>query len=466
MKIRTFKPMIFFFENNEHITQGHTSAISLLIADNRDKRRKLFFLHHIIPLEVPFDRDYRMSFRCFFTRHAASTWMKSSTTTSVAGMTTLLASSVVGAALANSGSSINTENDENPNATLGFPNILTNKLLHQHHGNQNITLAEKVHRNDFRSWVTRKDRAPKPMGEVDDHKDTELFENQCLKRQMHKPAVPYPAWDYNWDGKMTPGTTLEAFRKGAQSIKAEDSGEQDPSKKRRRKKSRHIILIRHGQYEDHEEEEGRVLTPLGRYQARATGKRLAQIAQGAKHFYPDSFNGPCHVKAIHVSELVRARETAELIAEQLQYYTPKNTKLLQPPDPLLNETLPAPMVPIRPDIPGAAEEIDANQERVEEAFRKYFFRDDGIVTDLDDETSNDELDEFEIIVGHGNMIRWFLCRALQLPPEAWLRFSTFNCSITYLVIRPEGLVVARSVGDTGHLNYDQISFSGYHGLKW
>jgi serine/threonine-protein phosphatase PGAM5 len=103
---------------------------------------------------------------------------------------------------------------------------------------------------------------------------------------------------------------------------------------------------------------------------------------------------------------------------------------------------------------------------VEEAFRKYFFRDDGIVTDLDDETSNDELDEFEIIVGHGNMIRWFLCRALQLPPEAWLRFSTFNCSITYLVIRPEGLVVARSVGDTGHLNYDQISFSGYHGLKW
>jgi serine/threonine-protein phosphatase PGAM5 len=306
--------------------------------------------------------------------------------------------------------------------------------------------------------------------------DDELFEGQCLKRQMHKPALPYPAWDYNWDGRMTPGTTLEAFRNGTQTIASlepdQESSEEGnnldskPKRGRRKKKSRHIILVRHGQYEEKAEEKDRILTPLGRYQARATGRRLAQLSQGAKHFYPDTFNGPCHIKAIHVSDMIRAKETAALIAEQVQYYTPKNKALLQPPDPLLNEALPAPMVPIRPDIPGVTEEIDANQERIEKAFRKYFYRDNGIMDDLDDETSNNELDEFEIIVCHGNVIRYFLCRALQLPPEAWLRFSTFNCSITYLVIRPEGMVVARSVGDTGHLNYEQLTFSGYPGLKW
>jgi serine/threonine-protein phosphatase PGAM5 len=35
--------------------------------------------------------------------------------------------------------------------------------------------------------------------------------------------------------------------------------------------------------------------------------------------------------------------------------------------------------------------------------------------------------EFEIVVCHGNVIRFFMMRALQLPPEAWLRLCTFNC---------------------------------------
>jgi serine/threonine-protein phosphatase PGAM5 len=74
--------------------------------------------------------------------------------------------------------------------------------------------------------------------------------------------------------------------------------------------------------------------------------------------------------------------------------------------------------------------------------------------------------EFEVIVCHGNVIRYFFCRALQLPPEAWLRMSVFNCSITYIVLRPNGLVSARMMGDIGHLDYDECSFSMYHGLVW
>ena len=37
---------------------------------------------------------------------------------------------------------------------------------------------------------------------------------------------------------------------------------------------------------------------------------------------------------------------------------------------------------------------------------------------------------YDVVVCHGNVIRYMALRALQLPPEAWLRLCTFNCSIT------------------------------------
>ena len=164
-------------------------------------------------------------------------------------------------------------------------------------------------------------------------------------------------------------------------------------------------------------------------------------------------------------------ETADII----QSYLPKSIHRSQP-DPLLNETLPAPMIPIRPDIRNATEEIDQNHDRVEQAFHKYCYRDMSNPTDVDTEKEDDDDDEgcdsedfdheFEIIVGHGNVIRYMFCRSVQLPPEAWLRYSILNCSITYLVIRPNGIVSARMLGDIGHMPYDHYTFSGYHGLKW
>jgi hypothetical protein len=166
------------------------------------------------------------------------------------------------------------------------------------------------------------------------------------------------------------------------------------------------------------------------------------------------------------------------------------------------------------------QEICLNHGRIERAFRKYFYRADRVEKrastdkqsdekrqDLDinsvkevedtravnepkneqapndaaDETTIENKDvlekidnddeeeaehEFEIIVGHGNVIRYFFCRALQLPPEAWLRMSLFNCSMTYIMIQPHGYVSVRMLGDTGHLNYDDTTFSGMHGYNW
>jgi serine/threonine-protein phosphatase PGAM5 len=152
------------------------------------------------------------------------------------------------------------------------------------------------------------------------------------------------------------------------------------------------------------------------------------------------------------------------------------------------------MIPVRPDIRDAESEIDANHDRIEAAFAKYMYRaaepdkidragqdaealssgegtgtaSSGDEPDHENEAARDVglRHEFEVIVGHGNVIRYFVCRGLQIPPEAWLRFSVFNCSITYLVISPSGYVSVRSLGDTGHLCYEETTFSGSHGYNW
>lgn len=50
-------------------------------------------------------------------------------------------------------------------------------------------------------------------------------------------------------------------------------------------------------------------------------------------------------------------------------------------------------------------------------------------------------------------------RALQLPPEAWLRMSLGNGSITRMTIRPSGRVTLKALGNTGHMPPELITFS-------
>ena len=53
----------------------------------------------------------------------------------------------------------------------------------------------------------------------------------------------------------------------------------------------------------------------------------------------------------------------------------------------------------------------------------------------------------------------FLSRALQFPPEGWLRMSIGNCGVTWLTIRPNGRVSLRGLGDTGHLPPELVTFN-------
>ena len=50
-----------------------------------------------------------------------------------------------------------------------------------------------------------------------------------------------------------------------------------------------------------------------------------------------------------------------------------------------------------------------------------------------------------------------LFRALQFPPEAWLRISLNHASLTWIHIRPDGRVGIRSMGEAGHMPANKIS---------
>ncbi|XP_004611070.1 serine/threonine-protein phosphatase PGAM5, mitochondrial isoform X1 [Sorex araneus] len=240
------------------------------------------------------------------------------------------------------------------------------------------------------------------------------------------PARPRPGvWDPNWDRREP--LSLVNLRK-----RSLESGEEElPSRldHYKAKATRHIFLIRHSQYHvEASQEKDRTLTPLGREQAELTGLRLASL--GLK------FN-----KIVH-SSMTRAIETTDIISKHLPGVSRVSTDLLREG------------APIEPDPPVSHWKPEAVQyyedgARIEAAFRNYIHRAD----------AKQQEDSFEIFICHANVIRYIVCRALQFPPEGWLRLSLNNGSITHLVVRPDGRVALRTLGDTGFMPPDKISRS-------
>ncbi|XP_058512719.1 serine/threonine-protein phosphatase PGAM5, mitochondrial isoform X1 [Ochotona princeps] len=238
-------------------------------------------------------------------------------------------------------------------------------------------------------------------------------------------ARPPGVWDPNWD-RREPLSLINLRKRNVESGEEELASRLDHYKA---KATRHIFLIRHSQYHvDGSLEKDRTLTALGREQAELTGLRLASL--GLK------FN-----KIVH-SSMTRAIETTDIISKHLPGVCRVSTDLLREG------------APIEPDPPMSHWKPEAVQyyedgARIEAAFRNYIHRAD----------ARQEEDSYEIFICHANVIRYIVCRALQFPPEGWLRLSLNNGSITHLVIRPNGRVALRSLGDTGFMPPDKITRS-------
>ncbi|KAM4746363.1 serine/threonine-protein phosphatase PGAM5, mitochondrial isoform 1-T1 [Anableps anableps] len=237
----------------------------------------------------------------------------------------------------------------------------------------------------------------------------------------HTPAPTGPGWDFNWD-KRDPSVLSNGRKK--ERVTEDPSSEQDNSKP---KATRHILLIRHSQYNlSGNGDTERILTPLGREQAELTGQRLAAL--GLKYDV-----------LIH-SSMTRATETAHIISKHIPGVELVSCDLLREGAPI--EPVP-PVTHWKPD----AVQYHEDGARIEAAFRRYIHRAD----------PKQKEDSYEIIVCHANVIRYFVCRALQFPPEGWLRMGLNNGSITWLTIRPSGRVALRTLGDAGFMPPDKLT---------
>lgn len=190
---------------------------------------------------------------------------------------------------------------------------------------------------------------------------------------------------------------------------------------------RTVYLIRHGEYDHqdlHDEDVGRGLVPLGREQAAVLAERLAAL--------PIEFTG------LQSSTMTRARETADIIGERLGMTPDRHRDIRECTPPTWRE-----------DIMAELEEADGEPcaELLEQAFARIF-------------TPAEGAPAHDLVVCHGNVIRWFVCKTLKVEPMAWLGMSIANCSLTVVRVKPDGSLKLLSFADTGHLPPEMVVFPG------
>jgi len=211
--------------------------------------------------------------------------------------------------------------------------------------------------------------------------------------------------------------------------------------------TRHLYLVRHGQREPGPGPDalGPGLTVLGWKQAHQAARRLSTLK----------------IDVIQTSSLRRTMETAQILAVEQASLPIRPTRLLWECVPALpelvlqwfkehpepdTERLPEPIRPWRgilADLEGP-EHLEADFEQANQAWEKYFIPAKG-------------KDRHDIIVCHGNLIRYFVLRALQAPPEGWINMDIYNCSICEIVVETNGRARLISHNDSGHLHADQVT---------
>jgi len=183
---------------------------------------------------------------------------------------------------------------------------------------------------------------------------------------------------------------------------------------------RTLYLIRHGQY-DHDDDRssdiGKALVPLGIAQSKLVANRLKSL--------------PVKMSSLISSTMTRARQTAMIINQDFPELELQQTRLIR-------ECTPPTW---REDIMEGEdpEELKICTDNLDAAFSKYFI------------PSPDEDDRNDIIVCHGNVIRYFVTKVLKVETMSWLQMTTGNCGLTVIRIKPDGTMKLVSFNDMGHI---------------
>ena len=195
---------------------------------------------------------------------------------------------------------------------------------------------------------------------------------------------------------------------------------------------RYVYLIRHGDYDRDDAADDRVangLNGLGHEQSRLLGARLAGL--------------PVKINTLVSSNYTRARDTAAEISSILGIPVVE--------DSLLHECTPS---SDRADFMRShkADEVAACDANLQAAWTRYM-------------RPSPDADSHNVLVCHGNVIRWFVSRALSMDTKHWGAMDIGNGSLTVLAVRADGSTRLVLYSDVGHLPVAKQTWTG-HGAGW
>ena len=182
---------------------------------------------------------------------------------------------------------------------------------------------------------------------------------------------------------------------------------------------RTVVLVRHGSYAPDPKIDDKIgphLSPLGSAQAHLAGARLAGM--------PGRFDG------MYVSPMQRARDTAAIIGES---FPGRHFEVV---DDLAECVPPTWRADVAKDY-SRAEQADC-EARLDRDFARFFKPAVGGP-------------QRDLLVCHGDVIRYLVTRAMRVDTRAWLEMSVGNASITVIRVQPDGRMKVLAVGDAGHV---------------
>lgn len=194
----------------------------------------------------------------------------------------------------------------------------------------------------------------------------------------------------------------------------------------------YLYLIRHGIYDRDslaDDRTGNGLNAMGREQATLVGARLAAL--------------PVKFHALVCSDFARARQTAEVMELSLG--------MVPTVDSLLHECTPT---SDRADYMRnhADAEIALCDSNLASAWGRYM-------------RPTPEADTHDVLVCHGNVIRWLVSRALGPDTRRWWQMEIGNASLTMIAVRPDGTTRLVMFSDAGHIPLDKQTWTG-QGAGW
>ena len=196
---------------------------------------------------------------------------------------------------------------------------------------------------------------------------------------------------------------------------------------------RYLYLLRHGWYDADDPRDARLgkgLDSLGRAQAKLTGERLAAL--------------PVRMDRLVSSTFTRAMETADILGESLRMCADRDSEVSECSPPSYRQDY--------VDLRDSAMR-DTCQARLTRAWARYV------------RPAGGREDRHDVLVCHGNVIRWFVTRALGLDPSRWPDYDIANCSITAIGVRADGTMRLAALSDTGHLPPSLQTWTG-RGAGW